>query len=90
MIKINIYIIKKKKKSTLSISQLPFQKLIIQIVRKQKKGMRINTEALDILQKATEKYLVSLFEDSKFLAINNNKTTVVPKYIELAKRIRGY
>ena len=41
------------------------------------------------LQEAAEAYLVRLFEDTNLCAIHMKRVTIVPKDIQLARRIRG-
>lgn len=41
------------------------------------------------LQEAAEAYLVSLFEDTNLCAIHAKRVTIMPKDIQLARRIRG-
>ena len=41
------------------------------------------------LQEAAEAYLVGLFEDTNFCAIHAKRVTIMPKDIQLARRIRG-
>ena len=41
------------------------------------------------LQEASEAYLTSLFEDANYCAIHAKRVTIMPKDIELARRIRG-
>lgn len=41
------------------------------------------------LQEAAESYLIGLFEDSNLCAIHAKRVTVMPKDIQLARRIRG-
>lgn len=40
-------------------------------------------------QEAAEAYLVSLFEDSMLCAIHAKRVTIMPRDIQLARRIRG-
>jgi histone H3 len=40
-------------------------------------------------QEASEAYLVSLFEDTNLCAIHAKRVTIMPKDIQLARRIRG-
>lgn len=42
-----------------------------------------------ILQEASEAYLVGLFEDTNLCAIHAKRVTIMPKDIQLARRIRG-
>ena len=41
------------------------------------------------LQEAAEAYLVGLFEDTNLCAIHSKRVTIMPKDIQLARRIRG-
>jgi histone H3 len=41
------------------------------------------------LQEASEAYLISLFEDTNLCAIHAKRVTIMPKDIQLARRIRG-
>ena len=41
------------------------------------------------LQEAAEAYLVRLFEDSNLAAIHAKRVTIMPKDIQLARRLRG-
>ena len=40
-------------------------------------------------QEAAEAYLVGLFEDTNLCAIHARQVTIMPKDIQLARRIRG-
>ena len=41
------------------------------------------------MQEAAEAYLVGLFEDTNLCAIHAKRVTIMPKDIQLARRIRG-
>ena len=41
------------------------------------------------LHEAAESYLVGLFEDTNACAIHAKRVTIMPKDIQLARRIRG-
>jgi histone H3 len=41
------------------------------------------------LQDASEAYFVGLFEDTNLCAIHAKRVTIMPKDIQLARRIRG-
>lgn len=41
------------------------------------------------IQEASEAYLVGLFEDTNLCAIHAKRVTIMPKDIQLARRIRG-
>lgn len=82
--------IRKYQKSTdLSIRKLPFQRLVSEIARDFKANLRFQTSAVLALQEAAEAYLVGLFEDANVAAIHANRYTIMPKDIQLARRIRG-
>ena len=49
----------------------------------------IATPFLFVLQEASEAYLVGLFEDTNLCAIHAKRVTIMPKDIQLARRIRG-
>ncbi|KAI6683833.1 hypothetical protein NL676_029746 [Syzygium grande] len=42
-----------------------------------------------LLQEVAEAYLVGLFEDTSLRAIHAKRVTIMPKDIQLAKRVRG-
>ena len=44
---------------------------------------------MEAIQEAAEAYLVGLFEDTTLLAIHARRITIMPKDIQLARRIRG-
>ena len=50
---------------------------------------RFQSTAIGALQEAAEAYLVSLFEDTNLCAIHAKRVTIMPKDIQLARRIRG-
>ena len=54
-----------------------------------KTDLRFQTPAILALQEAAEAYLVGLFEDSNLCAIHAKRVTVMPRDIQLARRIRG-
>ncbi|RWW67908.1 hypothetical protein BHE74_00024603 [Ensete ventricosum] len=47
------------------------------------------SHAVLALQEAAEAYLVGLFEDTNLCAIHAKRVTIMPKDIQLARRIRG-
>jgi histone H3 len=82
--------IRKYQKSTdLLIRKLPFQRLVREIAQDFKNDMRFQSTAMLALQEAAEAYLVSLFEDVNLCAIHAKRVTIMPKDIQLARRIRG-
>ena len=51
--------------------------------------MRWTAEALLALQESSEDFLVHLFEDCNLCAIHAKRVTIMPKDMQLARRIRG-
>lgn len=82
--------IRKYQKSTdLLLRKLPFQRLVREIAQDFKDDLRFQSTAILALQEASEAYLVSLFEDTNLCAIHAKRVTIMPKDIQLARRIRG-
>ena len=85
-----------QKSTELLIRKLPFQRLVREIVQDLEKNMpfgtaqfRFQSAALGALQEASEAYLVGLFEDTNLCAIHAKRVTIMPRDIQLARRIRG-
>ena len=82
--------IRKYQKSTeLLIRKAPFQRLVREIAQDFKNDLRFQSTAVLALQEASEAYLVGLFEDTNLCAIHAKRVTIMPKDIQLARRIRG-
>eukprot|EP00933_Yihiella_yeosuensis_P052483 TRINITY_DN5056_c0_g1_i5.p1 TRINITY_DN5056_c0_g1~~TRINITY_DN5056_c0_g1_i5.p1 ORF type:complete len:137 (+),score=44.37 TRINITY_DN5056_c0_g1_i5:104-514(+) len=82
--------IRKYQKSTeLLIRKLPFQRLIKELATEVKTDLRFQSQAVLALQEAAEAYLVGLFEDTNLCAIHAKRVTIMPKDLQLARRLRG-
>ena len=82
--------IRKFQKSTeLLIRKLPFQRLVREIASEFRNDLRFQSSAVLALQEASEAYMVGLFEDTNLCAIHAKRVTIMPKDIQLARRIRG-
>ncbi|GAB4847255.1 5-hydroxytryptamine receptor 4 [Ancistrocladus abbreviatus] len=82
--------IRKYQKSTeLLIRKQPFQRLVREIADDFKHDLRFQSHAVLALQEAAEAYLVALFEDTNLCAIHAKRVTIIPRDIQLARRIRG-
>lgn len=82
--------IRRYQKSTeLLIRKLPFQRLVREIAQEYRTDLRFQSTAILGLQEAAEAYLVGLFEDTNLCAIHAKRTTIMPKDMQLARRIRG-
>jgi histone H3 len=71
------------------IRKLPFQRLTREISQQFKSDLRFQAAAILALQEASEAYLVGLFEDTNLCAIHAKRITIMPKDIQLARRVRG-
>tara|TARA_Y100000389_G_C17219494_1_gene392633 strand:+ start:164 stop:577 length:414 start_codon:yes stop_codon:yes gene_type:complete len=78
-----------QKTSDLLIKKAPFQRLVREIAESIRPDMRFQRTSVMALQEAAEAYLVGLFEDTNLCAIHANRVTIMPKDIQLARRIRG-
>ena len=82
--------IRKFQKSTeLLIRKLPFQRVVREIAQNYKSDLRFQSQAILALQEASEAYLVGLFEDTNLCAIHAKRVTIMPKDMQLARRVRG-
>jgi histone H3 len=78
-----------QKSTVLLIRKLPFQRLVRELAQAFKDDLRFQSTAILALQEAAEAYLVGLFEDTNLCAIHAKRVTIMPKDIQLARRIRG-
>ena len=76
-----------QKSTNLLIKRHPFQRLVRDRAIKYHKKFQI--AALSALQEASEAYLVGLFEDTNLCTIHAKRVTIMPKDVQLARRIRG-
>ncbi|KAK9824413.1 hypothetical protein WJX72_010098 [[Myrmecia] bisecta] len=83
--------IRKYQRSTdLLIRKLPFARLARELTNEVSlEPFRWTAEALLALQEATEDFLVHLLEDCNLCAIHAKRVTIMPKDLQLARRIRG-
>ena len=81
--------IRKYQKSTeFLIRKAPFQRLVREITQAHKGDLRFQSSALGASQEASEAYLVGLFEDTNLCAIHAKRVTIMPKDIQLTRRIQ--
>ena len=62
---------------------------ILQDFDDKRSDLRVQSTALLALQEASEAYLVYLFEDTNLCAIHAKRVTIMPKDMQLARRLRG-
>ena len=78
-----------QKTTDLLLRKAPFQRLVREVVNDFKQDCRLQSSAVMALQEASESYLVGLFEDTNLCAIHAKRVTIMPKDMQLARRIRG-
>jgi len=73
------------------IQKAPFQRLVREITQTVPKehDLRWRPSALEALQEAAEAFIVQRFEDTNLAAIHANRVTIMPKDMELARRLVG-
>ena len=82
--------IRKYQKTTeLLLKKAPFQRLVREVAQDYKADLRFQSSAVMALQEASEAYLVGLFEDTNLCAVHARRVTIMPKDMQLARRIRG-
>ena len=82
--------IKRYQKTTaMLLPRAPFQRLVREIASELKNDLRFQSSAVLALQEASEAYMVGLFEDTNLCAIHAKRVTIMPKDMQLARRIRG-
>ena len=78
-----------QKSAELLIGKLPFTRLVREVAKDFKTDLRFQQAAIGALQESVEAYLVGLFEDTNLCAIHAKRVTILPKDMQLARRIRG-
>ena len=76
-----------QKKTNLLIKRTPFARLVREIAQSFRQDLRLQNSAIGALQEAAEAYIVGLFEDTNLCAIHAKQITIMPKDIQLARRI---
>lgn len=77
--------------TSLLLRRLPFARLVREIqYGMTRQPYRWQGSAILALQEAAEAHLVGLFEDSNLCAIHGKRVTIMPKDMQLARRIRGW
>ena len=69
--------------------KLPFQRFVRVIAQDWKDNLKWTSTAMWGMQESAEAYLVGLFEDTNLCAIHAKRVTIMPKDMQLARRIRG-
>jgi histone H3 len=82
--------IRKYQKSTdLLVRKRPFARLVREIAQDYKSDLRFQSTAILALQEAAEAHLIGTFEDAYLCTLHSKRVTLMPKDVQLARRIRG-
>ncbi len=83
---------KYQRSAELLIPRLAFSRLVREVIQDLSgsyRSYRCQASAVVALQEASEAYLVGLYEDTNLCAIHAKRVTIMPKDMQLARRIRG-
>jgi histone H3 len=80
---------KYQKNTELLLRKLPFQRLVKEISQQFVSDFRWQSHAILALQEASEAFLVGLFEDTNLCTLHSKRVTIMPKDMQLARRIRS-
>lgn len=80
--------------TNLLLRKAPFQRLIREEAYKQaevaqKDPPRFASSAVMAMQEAAESHMINLFADTQLCAIHGKRVTIMPKDIQMARRLRG-
>ena len=64
-------------------------RLVWEIAQDFKTDLWFQSSAIGMLQEASEAYLVGLYEDTNLCAIHAKRVTIMPKDLQLSRRIQG-
>jgi histone H3 len=78
-----------QKSTELLLRKGPFNKLCREVAQMFASDLRFGKNAVLALQEASEAYLVGVFEDTNLAAIHGKRVTIMPKDVQLTRRIRG-
>ncbi|CAL4088008.1 unnamed protein product, partial [Meganyctiphanes norvegica] len=78
-----------QRSTNLLIPKRSFQRLVKEIFQGFRPEYRVQTDALEAMQEATEAFVTELFADSTLGCYHANRKTIKVQDMQLAKRIRG-
>jgi histone H3 len=78
-----------QKLTDLLIRRLLFLRLVRKIAQDFKGDLRFTSTSILVHQETAEAYLVGLFEDTNLCAIHSKRVAIMPKDIQLTRRICG-
>ncbi len=77
-----------KKSIEFLLHKVPYQRLVREITQGFSGDLRFQSSALGASQEASEAYLVRLYENTNVCAIHAKRVTIMPKDIQLTRRIQ--
>ena len=78
-----------KESRCLLIPQAAWSRLVREIGQDFKTDLSFTKGSLELFQFAAESYLVGIYEDANLCAIHSRRVTIMPKDLQLARRIRN-
>ena len=78
-----------QKSMELLIPKMAFLRIIREMLQCESMGYRIQADAVLVFHEATKAYLIWLMEDTNLCAIHAKCVTILPKDMQLARRIWG-
>ena len=77
-----------QKQTGLLIARAPFARFARRVGSDHKDDVRFRPAAMDVLQEATEAYILSILQNANSIAIHSKRVTLMPKDIKLAVELR--
>ena len=77
-----------QKTTDVLIPKRNFSRLVREITQEYKSDARFTSVAMLAMHEAAEAHLIGMLEDSNMCAIHAKRVTIMPKDIQLARRIR--
>ena len=78
-----------KESQCLLIPQAAWSRLVRETAADFKTDLNFTKGSLELFQFAAESYLVGIYEDANLCAIHSGRVTIMPKDLQLARRIRN-
>lgn len=78
-----------QKSTKMLIRKLPFQRLVREVTQEFRTDLRFQGSAMLAMQEAAEAYIVGVMEDTLQCAIHAKRVTIMPKDMQLARKLRG-
>lgn len=79
-----------QKRTSLIIPIAPFNRVVSETAQDFKTDLRFKSSAYQALHTATEEYLIDVFQRANRCAIHDNRETVQPKDLKLARDLSSF